>query len=99
MYQAQLPPGLSSEAFFPPTLIIGGLADNNRVITDDVPLPLVAVVPFRTAKEAVTLVNNSRYGMVASVWTENTCLALEVANQLQVIPHLPKYKTSEKMGK
>ena len=93
MYQAQLPPGLSSEAFFPPTLIIGGLADSNRVIADDVPVPLVAVVPFRTAREAISLVNNSRYGMAASVWTENTSLALEVANQLQVIPHLPRHKT------
>ena len=36
--------------------------------------------------------------MAASVWTENTSLALEVANQLQVIPHLPKYKPSEKNG-
>ena len=93
MYQAQLPPGLSSKAFFPPTLIIGGLAESNRVIADDVPLPLVAVVPFRTAKEVVALVNNSRYGMAASVWTENASLALEVANKLQVMPHLPKYKT------
>lgn len=99
MYQAQLPPGLSCEAFFPPTLIIGGLADSNHVIADDVPLPLVAVVPFRTAKEVVTLVNNSRYGMAASVWTENASLALEVGNQLQVIPHLPKYKPSERMDK
>jgi aldehyde dehydrogenase (NAD+) len=99
VYQAQLPTGLPSEAFFAPTVIIGGPADSNRVIDDDVPLPLVAVVPFRTAREAVTLVNNTRYGLAASVWTEDTSLALEVANQLQVVPYLPKYKTSEKMGK
>lgn len=84
VYQAKLLPGLSSEAFFRPTLVIGDGADGNRVIADDAPLPLVAVVPFRTAREAVTLVNNSRYGMAASVWTENASLALEVANKLQV---------------
>lgn len=85
MHQAQLPSGLSSEIFFPPTLIIGGLADSNHTIDDDITVPLVAVVPFRTTKEAVTLANNSRYGMAASVWTENASLALEVAHQLQVI--------------
>jgi len=36
-------------------------------------------MPFRTAKEAVELGNNSRYGLAASVWTENIGLALEVA--------------------
>jgi aldehyde dehydrogenase (NAD+) len=45
---------------------------------------LVEVVPFRTAKEAIALVNNSRYGMAASVWTENATLAVEVAYELQV---------------
>jgi len=36
-------------------------------------------MPFRTAKEAVELANNSRYGLAASVWTENIGLGLEVA--------------------
>jgi len=36
-------------------------------------------MPFRTAKEAVELGNNTRYGLAASVWTENINLALEVA--------------------
>jgi len=36
-------------------------------------------MPFRTAKEAVELANNTRYGLAASVWTENINLALEVA--------------------
>lgn len=88
MYQARIPPGLSSDNYFQPTLVIGGLADSNRVIEDDDgggQIPLVAVVPFRTAKEAVTLVNNSRYGMAASVWTENVPLAVEMAYELQVM--------------
>ena len=36
-------------------------------------------MPFRTAKEAVELGNNTRYGLAASVWTDNVSLALEVA--------------------
>jgi len=41
-------------------------------------------MPFRTAKEAVELGNNTRYGLAASVWTENINLALEVATLLKV---------------
>ena len=39
----------------------------------------MVALPFRTAKEAVSLANNTRYGLAGSVWTENVSLALEVA--------------------
>ena len=38
---------------------------------------------FRTPKEAFALANNTRYGLAASIWTENTNLALEAARQVK----------------
>ena len=38
---------------------------------------------FRTPDEAVALANNTRYGLAASVWSENINLALDVAPQLK----------------
>ena len=38
---------------------------------------------FRTPAEAVELANNTRYGLAASLWTENINLALDVAPQLK----------------
>ena len=41
--------------------------------------PVLTVLTFRTPKEAISLANNTRYGLGASVWTENFNLGLEVA--------------------
>jgi aldehyde dehydrogenase (NAD+) len=40
---------------------------------------VAVALPFRTAKEAVALGNNTVYGLGGSVWTEHVGLALEVA--------------------
>jgi aldehyde dehydrogenase (NAD+) len=45
--------------------------------------PVVVLMTFRTPGEAVELANNTRYGLAASVWTENINLALDVAPQLK----------------
>ena len=41
--------------------------------------PVLVVLQFRTAKEAIALSNNTIYGLGGSVWTESLPLALEAA--------------------
>jgi aldehyde dehydrogenase (NAD+) len=45
--------------------------------------PVVVMMTFRTPSEAVALANDSRYGLAASVWSENINLALDVAPKLK----------------
>lgn len=33
--------------------------------------PVLVAMPFRTAKEAIALGNNTNFGLAASVWTED----------------------------
>lgn len=45
--------------------------------------PVASTMTFRTPDEAVSLANNTRYGLAASVWSENVNLALDVAARVK----------------
>ncbi|GHE00002.1 aldehyde dehydrogenase [Defluviimonas sp. 20V17] len=67
--------------FYPPTLI-SGLSPSARLMQEEIFGPVLVSTTFRTPAEAVELANNSRYGLAASVWTENVNLALDIAPKL-----------------
>ena len=66
--------------FYPPTLLTD-VGPANIVVTDEIFGPVLAVMSFRHLSEALALANNSRYGLSATVWTENINRAMEVATQ------------------
>ncbi|MGB3316623.1 MAG: aldehyde dehydrogenase family protein [Albidovulum sp.] len=45
--------------------------------------PVATLTTFRTPAEAVELANNSRYGLAASIWSENINLALDMAAKVK----------------
>jgi aldehyde dehydrogenase (NAD+) len=45
--------------------------------------PVLVSSTFRTPAEAVEMANNTRFGLAASVWTENVNLALDIAPKLR----------------
>jgi len=68
--------------FYPPTLITG-LESSARLMQEEIFGPVLVAMTFRTPAEAVALANNSRYGLAASIWSENINLALDIAPKLQ----------------
>lgn len=68
--------------FFPPTLLTG-VEPASTVAAEEIFGPVMVAMSFRTPDEAVALANNTRYGLAASVWSENISLALDIAPQLQ----------------
>ncbi|MCR9137203.1 MAG: aldehyde dehydrogenase family protein [Alphaproteobacteria bacterium] len=68
--------------FYPPTLLTG-VEPASTVATEEIFGPVMVAMSFRTPDEAVALANNTRYGLAASVWSENISLALDVAPQLK----------------
>jgi aldehyde dehydrogenase (NAD+) len=67
--------------FYPPTLLTE-VEPASTVATEEIFGPVLVSMTFRTPDEAVTLANNTRYGLAASVWSESISLALEVAARL-----------------
>ncbi|MHA7869722.1 MAG: aldehyde dehydrogenase family protein [Salipiger thiooxidans] len=67
--------------FYPPTLITG-LALASPLMQDEIFGPVLVSATFRTPSEAVEMANNTRYGLAASVWSENINVALDVAPKL-----------------
>ena len=64
--------------FVPPTLCTGAPA-SSPLVTDEIFGPVLVSLTFRTPAEAIALANDTRYGLAASVWTEDLSLALDVA--------------------
>lgn len=68
--------------FYPPTLLTD-VESSNVVANVEIFGPVLSALTFRTQKEAIALANNTRYGLAASLWTENINRALDVAPQLK----------------
>jgi aldehyde dehydrogenase (NAD+) len=79
-YRAATP--VPAGCFYPPTLITG-LSAASTLMQEEIFGPVLVSMTFRTPAEAVELANNTRYGLAASVWTENVNLALDVAPKLK----------------
>jgi aldehyde dehydrogenase (NAD+) len=68
--------------FYPPTLVTG--VDPASVLArEEIFGPVLVASTFRTPDEAVALANNTRYGLAASIWTENVNCAFEVAARIK----------------
>jgi len=68
--------------FYKPTLITG-LDQAAETVQEEIFGPVLVSVTFRTPLEAIELANNTRYGLAASVWSDNINLALDVASKLK----------------
>ncbi|MGR3756592.1 MAG: aldehyde dehydrogenase family protein [Tranquillimonas sp.] len=80
VYQPDLP--LPADGcFYPPTLVTG-LSSSSRLMHEEIFGPVLVATTFRTPAEAVQLANDTRYGLAATIWSENVNLALDIAPKL-----------------
>jgi len=68
--------------FYPPTLITN-VSPSNTAVREEIFGPVLVSLTFRTLKEAIALANNTRYGLAATIWSENINRALEAASMVK----------------
>ncbi|RAT95349.1 aldehyde dehydrogenase [Brevibacillus sp. Leaf182] len=64
--------------------VLTGVPTDAKVSCQEVFGPVVLINPVESVREGITLVNDSRYGLQAGVYTNNLSLALEAAEELRV---------------
>ncbi|TCD16091.1 aldehyde dehydrogenase family protein [Oricola cellulosilytica] len=68
--------------FFPPTLFTD-VSPSSTLAQEEIFGPVLASMTFRTPGEAVQLANNSRYGLAASIWSQNLDEAFDAARTVK----------------
>jgi aldehyde dehydrogenase (NAD+) len=68
--------------YFPPSLFID-VEPASTVMEVEIFGPVAALTTFRTPDEAVQIANHTRYGLAATVWSENINLALDTAARMK----------------
>jgi acyl-CoA reductase-like NAD-dependent aldehyde dehydrogenase len=68
--------------WFPPT-VLSPVRPGDRVAREEVFGPIAAVIPFRDEAEAITLANDTIYGLSGSIWTRDGARALRVARAVE----------------
>ncbi|MDP3999225.1 MAG: aldehyde dehydrogenase family protein [bacterium] len=68
--------------FFPPT-IFTDVEPAHTIAQEEFFGPVLVCLSFRTPEEAVELANNTRYGLAASVWSQDINYATDVAKQIK----------------
>ena len=68
--------------YFAPSLFTN-VSSSSSVMQNEIFGPVMSAMTFRTPDEAVTLANHTRYGLAASIWSENINVALDSASAVK----------------
>jgi acyl-CoA reductase-like NAD-dependent aldehyde dehydrogenase len=64
--------------------VLSEVSRDMKVVCEEVFAPLVSVMPYQSFEEAITMVNDSRYGLNAGVFTQDLGEALTAVKELEV---------------
>jgi acyl-CoA reductase-like NAD-dependent aldehyde dehydrogenase len=75
-------PADGAGAFYPPTVL--AKVDNAMTVAqEEIFGPVVTVIPFENEKDAVRIANDSRYGLMATVWTGDPAKGHRLARRIK----------------
>ncbi len=75
--------GISKDGFFVAPALFGAVPRDHRLACKEVFGPVLAAMPFVDEQDAVRLANDTEFGLVSGVWTENGGRQARMAARLQ----------------
>lgn len=80
-----LPPteGPLSKGYFALPTIFTGKGNSSILAKEEVFGPVIICIPFDTEEEAISLANETKYGLAAFIWTRDTAKAMRVARDIE----------------
>jgi len=76
------PDGFNKGFFLEPT-IFSNVTNNMTIARDEIFGPVMCLMKFKTDDEAIEIANDTRYGLAASVWSENLSRAAIIARAIK----------------
>ena len=70
--------------FYVQPTIYTGLPESARCVKEEIFGPVCHIAPFDTEEEAVSMANDTKYGLAASIWTTNLTRGHRVAQRMNV---------------
>jgi aldehyde dehydrogenase (NAD+) len=80
-YQQSCP--LPERGWFHRASFFTGVSQAHRIAREEIFGPVLSIMTFRTADEAIEKANNTPYGLSAGVWTDKGAKSMYVAQRLQ----------------
>jgi len=77
-----VPKGASSGYFFEPVMA-AAQANTTRICQEEIFGPFAAIVKFETLEEAIAIANDSDFGLVSYVWTQNIDTVMQVTQRVR----------------
>ncbi|MDX1272069.1 aldehyde dehydrogenase family protein, partial [Bizionia paragorgiae] len=74
--------GYENGYYLEPT-VIEVASDDCRVNQEEIFGPVVTIMPFTTEDEVLEMANKVKYGLSATLWTNNLKRTMKLSNQLQ----------------
>ena len=82
--QGQIDSKAPENGFYVKPTLLGPVDPSHELAQLEVFGPVLAVVPFEDEAQAIEIANNTPFGLIAGVWTENGARQLRVAKQIRV---------------
>ena len=76
-------PAPNDQGYFIKPTLLANLPNQCRTNQEEIFGPVATLQSFRSKEDAIALANDSRYGLAASIWTNNLQCAHQIAEQLE----------------